>query len=111
MIAWFIKGLRGRRLTTRYPHSPEPPPPAHRGRALLDPERCRPQDGAPCVSVCLPGALRLDDDGAVELDAGRCIACGLCVAACPEEALAIDAGAELAVTDRATLVVKAEGRR
>jgi formate hydrogenlyase subunit 6/NADH:ubiquinone oxidoreductase subunit I len=111
VIGWFAKGLRGRRLTTRYPRSPEHPPANHRGRALLDPQRCRPQDGAPCVQACLPQALRLDDAGSVELDAARCIACGLCVAACPEGALMMDARAELAVADRAALVVTAEGSR
>jgi formate hydrogenlyase subunit 6/NADH:ubiquinone oxidoreductase subunit I len=111
MIGWFLKGLRGRRLTTRYPRSPEAPPVAHRGRALLDPVRCSPQDGAPCVSVCLPRALRLDAEGEIELDAGRCIACGLCVAACREGALAMDRGAETAVGDRAVLLVGTEAQR
>jgi Fe-S-cluster-containing dehydrogenase component len=32
-------------------------------------------------------ALEMNDDGVVEINLARCIGCGLCVTACPEEAL------------------------
>jgi formate hydrogenlyase subunit 7 len=107
MIRWFTRGLSRRRLTTRYPRGPERPPPAFRARALLDRDACDPSDAAPCATVCLPGALSLDDGGRLRLDGGRCIACGLCVEACPAAAIALDPGFELAVTARERLIVEA----
>jgi Ni,Fe-hydrogenase III small subunit/NAD-dependent dihydropyrimidine dehydrogenase PreA subunit len=71
----------------------------------LSPDVCDPSDGAPCAAVCLPAALTLDDGGALALDAGRCIGCGLCAEACPAAALSLDRGYELAVRDRGSLIV------
>jgi formate hydrogenlyase subunit 7 len=105
MIRWFLRGASRRRVTTRYPRDPEQPPPGFRARVLLDPDVCDPGDGAPCAAVCLPGALTPTDAGHLQLDAARCIACGLCVDACPAGAVALDPGFELAATSRERLTV------
>lgn len=48
-----------------------------------------------CASVCPTRALhtyRLDDAGGIVFDAVACISCGLCLALCPEQALALAPG-------------------
>jgi Ni,Fe-hydrogenase III small subunit/NAD-dependent dihydropyrimidine dehydrogenase PreA subunit len=110
VIRWFLRGLTGRRLTTRYPRAQEPPPPAFRARALLDPSAASADDAWRCAEVCLPNALSLDNRGRLRMDASRCIACGLCIEACAGGSLAIDSGYELAARSRARLVVGDEAR-
>ncbi len=105
MIRWFLRGVAGRRLTTGYPRRPEPPPRRLRARALLAPEAVPSAAAERCAAVCLPGALSVENHGRLRLDGSRCIACGLCIEASPDGALAIDPGYELAVTNRAALVV------
>jgi carbon-monoxide dehydrogenase iron sulfur subunit len=44
-----------------------------------------------CVEVCEPGALRKDEEtGLVVLDQSKCTGCGLCVEACPFDAIFLD---------------------
>ncbi|MGO8688068.1 MAG: 4Fe-4S dicluster domain-containing protein [Thermoguttaceae bacterium] len=51
---------------------------------LAVPLQCRHCDDAPCVEVCPTAALsRLDADGPVLADQGKCIGCEFCVQACP----------------------------
>ena len=109
MIRWFLRGLSQRRLTTAYPRRAEPAPPAFRARAVLDPAVAA-GHAADCVRACLPSALSIDTAGALRLDAGRCIGCGLCVEACPDGPLAIDPGYELATRSRARLTAAEEPR-
>ncbi|HTU85054.1 MAG TPA: 4Fe-4S binding protein [Solirubrobacteraceae bacterium] len=109
MIRWFLRGVSHRRLTTRFPRSPEPAPAGFRARALLDPDVAT-QDAERIVQACLPGALTLDGGGRLRLDASRCIGCGLCLEACDDGSIAIDPGYELAATSRSQLAVGDDGR-
>lgn len=100
MIRWFLRGVGGRRLTTRYPRKPEPAPAGFRARALLDPGSISGEDARRLAAVCLPRALSVDDRGLLQLDGSRCIGCGLC-----GEVLANDPGYELASRSRERLMV------
>ena len=110
MIRWFLRGVVGRRLTTRYPRRAEPPPPGFRARALLDLTATDPRDAWRAAQVCLPRALSLDHHNRLVLDAGRCIGCGLCADASEDRAVTMDPGYELATTSRGRLVVGADAR-
>jgi hydrogenase-4 component H len=120
MFPWVRKGLRTGVLTTRYPATPEQMAEEFRGRPVLDAERCQADRGCTaCVDVCLPGALQLlghtedekkttvADGQQLVLDYGRCIMCGLCVTACPENALRMTTDYELATTTRDDLRITA----
>jgi formate hydrogenlyase subunit 6/NADH:ubiquinone oxidoreductase subunit I len=102
MPLWFVRGLRRRVVTTRYPAGPDPsdsdlptPPafwPQHLNRALAD-RLC---------AICPSRALRRDGDALV-YDVGACTACGRCRQAAPE-AVTTSGEFELAATSRADLV-------
>lgn len=117
-FSWVRKGLRTGVLTTRYPAAQEQLPEGFRGRPVLDAHRCLADRGCQaCVQVCLPAALELrqeaisNDGGAsvrglhLTLDYARCIMCGLCVPACPADALRMTGDYELAVQSREDLRV------
>lgn len=120
MFSWVRRGLRTGIVTTRYPATHDQMPSSFRGRPLLDPDRCRAAEGCDaCVQVCLPGALRLETQNqgtdaadkkaqdSLMLDLARCITCGLCVTACPEDALRMTSEYELATSAREALQVTA----
>ena len=102
-LAWLIRGLRTGVVTTRYPREPEEPPSGFRGRPAFDAARCRATDGCDaCVSACLPGAISLSSHQngkpslRFSLNYAACIMCGLCVSACPHDAMAMTRDVELA---------------
>lgn len=37
-----------------------------------------------CVAVCRPGAISINALGVAEVDAGKCVGCGLCAKRCPQ---------------------------
>lgn len=55
--------------------------------------RCRHCDDPPCADACPEGAIARRNDGVVVLDRGACTGCQGCLAACPFDAIAFDAGA------------------
>jgi Ni,Fe-hydrogenase III small subunit/ferredoxin len=102
MIEWIARGLRAGIVTTRYPKRPEHPPAGFRGHVdLLQPE----QGAAHLEELCPTRAIRVGGDGRVSLDRGRCILCGLCVAAEPDR-FAFSADYETASRQRARLVAR-----
>lgn len=103
----FLRPLRARPVTSRYPATPPDLPPAARGLPELDVVRC---DGsATCVEICPTGAIRLAG-GTWSLDVGACIFCGSCARACPRQAIRLGRQIELAVEDRTALTVEREWR-
>jgi NADH-quinone oxidoreductase subunit I len=93
----------------RYPEAADPTPPAFRGMPTLVVERCL--GHARCSVACPTGALTVavDQSGWTwRHDKAMCNACGLCVEACPEQAIAISAEFELASRSRADLVAEVE---
>ncbi len=80
MLEWIYRGLRKRRITTRYPRVPEPAPEGFHGR--IDVASGEPVS-PPVAGVCPTGAITVDGAGRVSLDRGRCILCGECVRALP----------------------------
>ncbi len=59
-------------------------------RRLFSVMRCNHCTDAPCVEICPTEALYIRDDGIVDFDKDRCIACKSCMQACPYDALYID---------------------
>lgn len=116
-FSWLRKGLRTGVLTTRYPAVHEQMEEDFRGRPVLDMNLCIAAEGcSACVQVCLPGALQVQESVAhrngtqeqrtqLTLDYARCIMCGLCVTACPTDALRMTGDYELAVHAREDLKI------
>ena len=61
------------------------------------PVACQHCENPACLRVCPTGATYKDDKGRVEVDYEKCIACGLCLAACPYGARSADEGSSYAV--------------
>jgi len=100
MLVWLVRGLRKRRITTRYPDTPESPPSGFIGQLeLLDPVNAPPE----LAAVCPTGAIEIGH-GRVRVDRGRCILCGECVRAAPER-FAFAERYESASRSRAGLVI------
>lgn len=109
MAVWTWKGLAAGIVSCRYPDEPVPLPAGYRGKPELVPERCAGESCKRCVAVCLPQALTWEDGplgAALRLDYGRCVFCGLCEEACPEQAIRLTDEAELAVRSKQDLTVR-----
>jgi formate hydrogenlyase subunit 6/NADH:ubiquinone oxidoreductase subunit I len=107
VIDRLLRPLRSGIVTGGYPDDPPVLAPVSRGLPELDAARC---DGtAACVAACPTSAITLPGDDWV-LDTGGCIFCGACARACPNGAITLGPAIELAVRDRASLVIRARRR-
>ena len=52
--------------------------------------RCHQCDHAPCANVCPTGALQQDADGRIIMRVQYCVACKMCIAACPYGTITLD---------------------
>ncbi len=59
-------------------------------RRVFSVMRCNHCTNAPCVTICPVEALFIREDGIVDFNNKRCIACKSCMQACPYDALYID---------------------
>lgn len=100
MLEWIARGLRTGIVTTRYPRTAEPAPEGFRGRVEV--LRTDNADAA-LEQLCPTAAISVDPAARVSLDRGRCILCGLCVAAAPER-FAFASDYETAARRRGSLV-------
>jgi hydrogenase-4 component H len=96
----FLRPLRGRPVTRRYPDESAVLSPALRGLPELDPSRC--DSSATCVAVCPTDAIELGSTSWT-VDAGRCVFCGACETACPRNAIRLGRRFELAARSRGAL--------
>lgn len=53
--------------------------------------RCHQCQNAPCCNVCPVGALQQEKDGRIVFKAELCIACEMCIKACPYGTISMDA--------------------
>ncbi|RIK41916.1 MAG: hypothetical protein DCC58_11815 [Chloroflexi bacterium] len=98
MLNIFRRAIRTGVVTTGYPDTPEPAPPAYRGQVHLHLAACT--GDAACARVCPSAAISVEHSPVGgwtwTLDDRRCVFCGLCSEACPTGALSLSNEYELA---------------
>jgi Ni,Fe-hydrogenase III small subunit/NAD-dependent dihydropyrimidine dehydrogenase PreA subunit len=93
--------------TIAYPAEQPYLPPLFRGRPVFDQGKCVDKCSA-CRDVCPSEAIKLLPEGP-RLDLGRCIFCGDCAAACPENVIRFTTDWRLAASERAELMISGKG--
>jgi Ni,Fe-hydrogenase III small subunit/ferredoxin len=113
MPLWTLFGLREGKATTPWPWGDQGNgQDGVLGMPRFDPARC--EDGCDdCAAVCPTEAIKVHSErigeAQLEIDYGRCIACQLCVEACPADAVARSFDWAFGVRERSELVLLADG--
>lgn len=94
--------------TIGYPAQEPSFPPLFRGRPKLDRQK-DPGAFSRCAELCPTGALSVSENGP-QLDLGRCIFCGDCVAECTNGAVSFTRDWRLASSRREALILTGEER-
>jgi Ni,Fe-hydrogenase III small subunit/ferredoxin len=81
---WVLRGLRNGVLTTRWPARPDEYVTATRGPAAPITWTAPARSGHDLAALCPTGSIAVAASGAVQVDQGRCILCGRCVATRPD---------------------------
>jgi len=104
--ALMARARQGHR-TIPYPAEQPYLPPLFRGRPVFDQGKCA--DGCTaCSDVCPSEAIKLSLEGP-RLDLGRCIFCGDCAAACPDDLIRFTPDWRLAASERSELLIAGKG--
>lgn len=118
-----LKNFVIRPFTVQYPEEQLPHYPRFRGyEFVLYEDRCT--GNAACAKYCPLGIIRIvtkpkpnpnvGEDYALrtfDIDIGRCMQCGLCVEACPFDALYMGSGFEMASFSRDSMVIHLDALR
>jgi Ni,Fe-hydrogenase III small subunit/ferredoxin len=109
-MPWIARGLRHGIVTTSYPRRPDGYDKGFRGAVVALNESSDSEgnasDTAGLVELCPTGAIAVSDTPAavVQVDRGRCILCGRCVAIRPDR-FAFEPAVEVAALSRRALIV------
>jgi Ni,Fe-hydrogenase III small subunit/Pyruvate/2-oxoacid:ferredoxin oxidoreductase delta subunit len=104
--ALMARARQGHR-TIPYPAELPQMPPLFRGRPTFEQRKC--VDGcSACSDACPSEAIKLSH-GEPRLDLGRCIFCGDCATACPDDLIRFTTDWRLAASDRAELLIAGRG--
>ena len=104
--ALLARARQGHR-TISYPAEQPDLPPLFRGLPVFDQGKCANGCSA-CCDACPTEAIKLSN-GEPRLDLGRCIFCGDCATACPEEIIQFTPDWRLAASERTELLIAGKG--
>ncbi len=107
---WLRSGWASGRVTTDYPSRREHVLEKHHNWNII-PSIITPchRFECECQDLCPTGAISKDKTG-IQLDRAACIACGRCIAQCPQGVFAWSADIDLAVTRKDLLRQRGESR-
>jgi formate hydrogenlyase subunit 7 len=106
MPVWTLYGLKHGVATNSWPEGQRETQRGVQGMPRFHPERCR-EGCRICADVCLPGAIRMVENGNGErlsLDYGKCVVCQMCTEFCPHQAMEKSGDWAFAVSKRADLI-------
>jgi formate hydrogenlyase subunit 7 len=111
MPFWTFFGLHKGKASTAWPkHGHDTGQQGVLGMPRFEPDRCEPSC-TECAAICPTEAISVEAEGKgrhrLAVDYGRCVACQLCVEACPAEAVAASFDWAFGVRNRADLVLSA----